>query len=598
MSVPTELFYGGYGFYGWPYGGVSTAQIPAVAPEKPAKPSEPLERFDALGASGMMPGFGKAPPPSPLVYWHMRKYSACVLAYVVTTAPIFAGTRTATIRNADDEAAKPATPTGTGVQVVESQEDKRRKLCEDIFEDQWADVLQGLECLNFGHLLQEVDWGRTKDVIAPIAFRPFSPFDTVQLDRTKQGDFNGYRYNNETRDPRYAFHAVCNPQFDRLRGVPRAEFAREAWWRAIQSQDNGDRIERKASGIQMMLEMMTGASWKDANGDAVLNRTMVQTIVDAAASGKTFTVPLIPFRKEDLMAKPELAEMPAVRVKEFDWGQTGQALEAAIARLSRLDVEIMRSWGRPEREAMEGQHGTKAEAGTHGAIGTLDSEQVHSSFLRQFNRQVVDRFLVTNFGPEAAGSIYFKPAPLSDPQQEFKQAVVQALLASATEGPEATSHLDTRKLLKETELPMVSEEEAAKAQADAEAKAAEKAKQEAANKQPVGLNGEGQKLKLALERHAALTEKNTLAASRISRLLNIEDDEDADLGVDGRGLRLTRETPAPVVNIAAGAIALTIPEQPAPSVTVNLPKPGRVVRTLTRDKDGKPTGSIEEPIDE
>lgn len=512
MSFPSELFYGGYGF-GWPFYGVTTGQIPAVAPEEKAKPGEPLERFDPMFGAGIMPGFSKAPPPSPMVYWHMRKYSACVLAYAITTGPIFAGTRTATIRNADGtEAAKPKplASTGIGIETVSTPEEERRKLCDDIFEDQWPDILQGLECLNFGYHLQELEWGTVQGVTAPIRFRDFGPLDPVQPDRTLQGDFNGFKYQNNVRDPRYAFHAVSMPQFDPIRGVPRAEFARETWWRAIQSQDNGDRLERKASGIQMMLEMIGGASWIDSDGKPVLTKTMVQTIVDAAATGKTFTVPRIPFKKESIEAKPELADIPAVKAQAFDWGQTGPALLAAIDRLSRLDVEIMRAWGRPEREAMEGQHGTKAEAGTHGAIGVLDSENVHSTFLRQFNRQVLDRFLVTNFGPDAAGSIYFKPTPLSDPQQEFKQKVLNTIFASTTDGPPATAHLDVRQLIKQTELPMVSPKEAAQAQADAEAKAAAQSKQQAdAAKaaQPAGLNGEVPKLKMALERSAASTER-------------------------------------------------------------------------------------------
>ncbi len=443
---------GSYTYLGGTLGYTQTVDAP-VAPEEKVTPLDPLLR-DSVCCSYPQIGFSKAPPASYAVFWAMRRYSACVLAYAVTAGPIFAGTRTATIRNADDASTAP-TPTGIGVQVTETQDDKRRKLVEDVFEDQWPDVLNGLEAYNFGAWTQEVQWDRKLGVTAPVRFKSFLPWE-IELQRDKYNDFAGFKHQREPRDARYAFHAVCQPHFDPIFGCPRAENAREAWHRAMESHANADKIERKASGIQMMLELPTGSTFVDENGNAVLTRDMVQTIVNAAASGQTFTIP-IPWKKQDIQAKPELADIPLVRVKEFDWGETGPALVASIQRLDRLDKEIFRAWSRPEREAMEGEHGTKAEAGVHGQVGITDSEKVHSDFLRQFNRQVVNRFLVTNFGPDAADSIYFKPTPLADAAQGFKQQIAAALMASPTEGPAVAANLDKRRLMKDTELPLLPE---------------------------------------------------------------------------------------------------------------------------------------------
>jgi hypothetical protein len=442
---------GSYSFLGG-YGPLAQAVTTLVEPTEKAKPSDPLDRESVVYGMPSI-GFDKAPPGSASLYWQMRRYSACALAYAVTAGPVFAGTRTATIRNADESGQ--VMPTGVGVQVTQTPEEKRRKATEDVFEDQWPDILNGLEAYNFGNWLQEVIWGSKAGLTAPVRFKSFLPSE-AQLLRDKYNDFAGFRHGRDERDVRYAFLSVCQPHFDPIFGSPRAENARLSWWRAVQSHENGDKIERKASGIQMWLEMPTGASWVDSSGNAVLKRDAVQTIVNAAASGATFTTP-IPWTKDDIKAKPELAEIPLVRIKEFDWGETGPALTAAIARLDRLDKEIFRAWHRPEREAMEGLHGTKAEAGVHGQVGITDSEKVHSDFLRQFNKQVVNRFLVTNWGPDAADTIYFKPAPLADPQQTFKQDVATALLNSPTAGPQMQANVDGRRLLKETEVPLLPE---------------------------------------------------------------------------------------------------------------------------------------------
>lgn len=433
------------------FGPVADVQ-PAADPAEKARPSEPLPR-DAVAVGLPLSGFGKAPPGSDPVWWAMRRYSACVLAYAVTAGPVFAGTRSATIRNADGQ--QPGAPVGIGVQVRESPEDKRRKLVEDVFEDQWTDILAGLESLNFGRWLQEVIWGRAYGVTAPVRFKSFLPWE-AQLQRDKFNDFAGFKLGRDDRDPAYAFLAVCQPQFDPLFGVPRAENARESWHRAVQSHENGDKIEKKASGIQMYLGLPTGMSWRDSSNNAVTTATAVQTIVNAAASGATFTIPSF-WTKDDLRNKPELADVDPVKIQAFDWGSTGPSLLAAIARLDRLDKEIFRAWHRPEREAMEGLHGTKAEAGVHGQVGITDSEKVHSDFLRQFNKQVLNRFLVTNFGPDAADTIYFKAAPLVDAQQTFKQDVAKALLGSPTAGPQMQANVDGRRLLKDTEVPLLPE---------------------------------------------------------------------------------------------------------------------------------------------
>jgi hypothetical protein len=455
MSLIDGPIYGGayLGSYG-----LSQPSAQPVQPQEPAKPSEPLEREQTYTGVNLG-GFGKAPPACDLTWWRQRCYPTCALAFAVVAGPIFAGTRTATLRNADgsESAGKPRVNLGAGVQVTETPEEKRRKLVEDVFEDAWPDILNGLECYNFGRWTQEAIWDRKLGVVAPVRFKSFLPWE-VQLQRDKFNDFAGYKHNGIERDARYAFHVVCQPHFDPIFGTPRAENARESWWRAMQSQENGDKIERKASGIQMWLELPTGVSWTDASGNPVLKATMVQTIVNAAAQGATFTTP-IPWTKEQIQAKPELMDKPLIRVQQFNWGETGPALIAAIARLDRLDKEIFRAWHRPEREAMEGDHGTKAEAGVHGQVGITDSEKAHGDFLRQFNRQVLNRFLVTNFGPDAADTIYFKPTPLVDAQQAFKQQVVSALIASPTAGPELQANLDGRRLLKETEVPLLPENE-------------------------------------------------------------------------------------------------------------------------------------------
>jgi hypothetical protein len=341
-----------------------------------------------------------------------------------------------------------------------------------------ADVLPAaLECLHFGYWLQEMDWQERDGRIAP-CFSSFLPGEaTLYRDRYKR--FAGFKVNEEERDARYAFLAVNEPHLDPIFGYSRNENCREEWWRARQSNLNADRVENKASGIQMMIGLPMGQSFVDDKGNAIMGKAVGQAIMDAAVQGNSFQVPLTPFRKDDIVRNPELAKIAAVTVQPFDWKDNAPSLLAHLARLARTDRDIVRGWHRPEREGMEGEHGTKAEAGTHGAIGTTDSELVAAMILRQYSVQVGNRWLVTNKGPKAVGRLRVVQAPLSDPQQAFLQEYTQTLAQDAATGPDLRAHTDLRALLDRVEIPMASEDDAAKAMADAAAQKAETDKQKA-----------------------------------------------------------------------------------------------------------------------
>lgn len=426
-------------------------------PEQPAEVDEPLQRDRiAIGSAGY-PSFCDGMPPLTLALLRdMRDDPMIEFAYFLAVAPIFAGNRTLQIRQQDGEDApsRKTMPGMPGVAVGDGPEDKFKRAAERVFEDQWPDILQGLECVNFGHWTQEVSWDRREGLIAPVRFNSFRPWEIVLVPDV-YNDFAGFKLGSEERDARYAFHAICDEHLAPLVGRPRARAAFRPWWRQTKSHDNADRIERKASGIQMMIGIMSGMTFKDADGNLVSAEKAVQTVKDAAVSGKTWTRPLFAFTKEQVAARPELASVPSMVVDKFDWGETGPALLANIARLERLDKEIVRAYHRPEREAMEGQHGTKAEAGVQGQIGVTDSELLHADLLTQFNEQTFNRFLVTNKGPDAAGSMYWKPTPLADSARQWKETLAAALVASPVDGPETTRHIDKRELLKTLETPLL-----------------------------------------------------------------------------------------------------------------------------------------------
>jgi hypothetical protein len=451
-----------YGSIISPYVGDVLYTRPDEAPVAPEEKAEPIDALDrdrlAIGTAGYPHYCVDVPPPSIGEYRKMRELPIIVFAYHVVIDPILAGTRELVIRSEDGDAPKRGVRSGKGVEVGDGPEDKRKRAAERVFEPHWADILTALECINFGHWTQEVTWDRAQGLIAPVRFNSFRPWEIV-LVPDKYNDFAGFKLGDEERDARYAFHAICEEHRAPLIGHPRARDALSAAWRMVKSHENGDRIERKASGIQMMIGIMSGMTFRDATGNVVTPEQAVQTVKDAAVSGKTWTRPLFAFDKKTIEQKPELANVPSMVVDKFDWGNTGPNITAGIERRRELAVEIVRAYHRPERESMEAEHGSRADSTTHGQVGITDSELLHADILTQFNEQTFNRFLVTNWGPDAADGMYWKASPLADPQRELFEKVLLQTLADPVHGPSYEAHIDRRAFMQKSEMPLLPPED-------------------------------------------------------------------------------------------------------------------------------------------
>lgn len=101
-----------------------------------------------------------------------------------------------------------------------------------------------------------------------------------------------------------------------------------------------------------------------------------------------------------------------------------------INRSKFLDTRILHHFLVPERSAVEGQFGTKAEAGTHGDLA-LQLQFIQAARIAEaVSDQIVDPFIMYNYGEEYIGRCKVKPAPLDDKRQIFFQNLYMELLKS------------------------------------------------------------------------------------------------------------------------------------------------------------------------
>ena len=126
------------------------------------------------------------------------------------------------------------------------------------------------------------------------------------------------------------------------------------------------------------------------------------------------------------IASSEAAQWSVDLLSDKGTGQT-----SLMEKLKYLDVLKVRAFGWPERSVLEGQFGTKAEAGEHADIATSNVEVKHALACEQYNSKIVDPHVIEpNFGPEYRGCVRVKPSPLADDTKEFFEKLYLQIAAN------------------------------------------------------------------------------------------------------------------------------------------------------------------------
>jgi hypothetical protein len=124
-------------------------------------------------------------------------------------------------------------------------------------------------------------------------------------------------------------------------------------------------------------------------------------------------------------------------------------------RLVRCDKEKVRGFGLPERSVLEGQYGTKADAGAHGDFALTGVELLHKAIVAAFNVQVVNQFIRLNFGVEHEDAVYVKAQPLSDASIAYMRTIYSAILSNADGFLNEVVTLDIDAIRQRLEIPFI-----------------------------------------------------------------------------------------------------------------------------------------------
>lgn len=178
------------------------------------------------------------------------------------------------------------------------------------------------------------------------------------------------------------------------------------------------RYDTKIAGVHWVVHYPLGES--EYNGTQTSNATIAKEILDALeASGKIIVPRMV---QEYIDGQPE----DAWKIELLS-ASGGASFEA---RLGYLDALKVRAFGFPERSILEGQYGTKAEAGEHGDFAITNLELRHQQLINYYNKYLVNHMLRLNWGPAYEDTVFIKPMPLADEERWYLKQLYTTIMSN------------------------------------------------------------------------------------------------------------------------------------------------------------------------
>lgn len=243
-------------------------------------------------------------------------------------------------------------------------------------------------------------------------------------------------------------HIAFDIEAGNLYGVPLLENIRAAQTMWDTCNDGAKRYDAKLAGEHWVVYYPKGSGTLD--GESVDNSVIARRLLAALESSGNIALPVT---VADVL--PELdassAELYKWKVELLAASTPRQA--SFVDRLKYLDALKLRGMLIPERAAVEGRYGTKAEAGVHTEMAIAALQEADREITRLVNVQCVDQLLALNFGEKMQGKVRLVCTPLVDLQVEYLRDLYKLIFgtASATE----LAQIDTETLKERLGVPVV-----------------------------------------------------------------------------------------------------------------------------------------------
>ena len=376
-------------------------------------------RGGIAGALSQLPGFGK---PSGGTYDTYRKMSGdptIALAKAIALGPVKAADHT---WEHDDD-----TP------------EERMAFIRDQIEPRWRWlVTNALRAVEFGwqgfelvhELLEGGPWGLSGQYLGYRKFKPLLQDRPTEIMVNSDTDaYEGLKQGDVELPPQKTWLFTNEWSPGNLYGRSRHENCRSTWSNLNDLVKKEGQYVTKVAALIMLLQYPEGVS-RDAHGTEVSNIDLARDLLAKVASGHSVAMPntLVPWI--DILRDRGItpADIAKIRPWLFDIIEAKHAHGKDMVEQQRHKESLLfAGWLVPPRAALEGQFGTKAEAGEHADAGIMVAEETHLDVIEYANLYLVDPLLAFNWGESARGTVYLSAVPMVDEQKQlFRQVILEA----------------------------------------------------------------------------------------------------------------------------------------------------------------------------
>ena len=345
-------------------------------------------------------GYTQAPPGTYETYRKMRNHPTIALARIISTVPI----RVA----------------AWSIEAKDEVPEDRIDFIRDQVDSFWPGLIKNIPySLDYGFQSFEKVWDIYDGKFVYRKLKPLLPdYTEVRVDKDT-GEFAGLKQHDVELGPEKVFWFTYDGEADGFYGRARHENVRtNAWQPWLDTADQMAQYGAKTAGVIPIVEYPVGMS-KDASGAETSNFDLAKKVINSLCSAKGIAMPnAFKTYAEDLAAKGiSLKDMQAWTITFLE--TKGQHGTDFVNMLKYYDSLLMRGWLVPERAAIEGTFGTKAEAETHGDLAMSVAMLLYEDILRSVNWYLINPLLRYNFGQEAENSIFLSRSGMSPDEKTY-----------------------------------------------------------------------------------------------------------------------------------------------------------------------------------
>lgn len=287
--------------------------------------------------------------------------------------------------------------------------------------------------------------------------KPLSPDKIIiQVDK-KTGAFSGLTQNAVNFPISKVFHFVYDGEPGNWYGRSKHENVREdAWYPWTEIAKKEVAYAAKVAGVLPIVRYPIGTS-RDKTGSEKSNYEIATEVLNNLGQGKGIAMPqqLLPWMSDLPRQGLDPEQFAAWQISFLE--PKGQHGTGFVEMLRHYESLIMRGELVPERAAIEGQHGTKAESAEHGEKVLISANLVLEEVFASVNWYVINPILRYNFGEEYENKVRVVKTGIDSATTLFFRELMKAVLSNPSNIELFVNWVDVDTVLDVIGIPKIKE---------------------------------------------------------------------------------------------------------------------------------------------